>query len=113
MIVRMADDNPRAEPREPAVVAGKGCATALAVFNLLAMGALAWSFAGGPYSGLAQALWYRGGAVGFLIFGALLPGGALLLPARRRPALAPAALAWMLCVWLPFVAYVLMSGGGI
>jgi hypothetical protein len=93
-------------------VRGRGCAVSLVCINVAAMGLLASSFASGPFSSAGQELWYRYGSIGFLLFGAIIPAGALLFGARRYPAVIAGATVWMLAIWLPFAGYLIMSGGG-
>lgn len=91
---------------------GIGCAATLVCVNVFFMGLLASTFTRGPYSSAAQELWYRYGSAAFLIGGALLPAGALLLR-RRYPCLVRATTIWMLAALLAFFGYAFMSGGGV
>lgn len=98
---------------KPTTANGKGCAITLACINLAVMGLLASTFSTGPFSSVEQELWYRYGSLGFLLLGAVLPGAAMLLGARRYPVVIAVSTVWMIAVWLPFAGYVLNSGGGV
>ena len=92
---------------------GVGCAAAVVVVNAALMGLLASAFVTGPYSSRGQEIWYRYGSIGFLLFGAILPGAALALWARRSHALVVALVLWMFLALLAWFAYAINSGGGI
>lgn len=92
---------------------GRGCATVVACLNAAGMGLLASTFMVGPYSSAGQELWYRYGSAAFLLLGVVLPVAALLFGAQRYPTLITAATIWMIAIWLPFVGFVIMSGGGV
>jgi len=76
------------------------------------MGLLASTFAVGPYSSVAQEVWYRGGSIAFLGLGAILPA-ALLVIARRYRSGVIAITVWMCAAFLAFISYIFMSGGGV
>jgi hypothetical protein len=60
-----------------------GCAALLIGLNALATGSVALAFARGPFTDVAQMLWYRGVSFGFVLLGAILPGAVLALGAYR------------------------------
>lgn len=90
-----------------------GCLGIIGCFNLVLMGLLASTFAVGPYASVRQEIWYRGGSISFVMFGAVLPMAAALVFARRSPKWASALALWMFAALLAFVGYAFMSGGGI
>jgi protein-S-isoprenylcysteine O-methyltransferase Ste14 len=92
---------------------GLGCAGTIAVVNLLPMGLIAYTFAMMTYSNAEQEGWYRGGSLAFLIFGAILRLCWLILMRRGYWGNIKALIAWMLFAMLTFMAYVLISGGGV
>ncbi len=92
---------------------GLGCAGTIAVVNLIPMGLIAYTFAMMTYSNAEQERWYRGGSLVFLIFGAILPLCWLILMRRGYWGNIKALIAWMLFAMLTFMAYVLVSGGGV
>lgn len=100
-------------PDRHATAKGFGCSIALACLNAAAMSLLALSFMRGPYSSEAQEIWYRYGSLGFLLLGAVIPAATLLLWPRRHPILMSVTTGWMIAVWVPFIGYALMSGGGL
>jgi VIT1/CCC1 family predicted Fe2+/Mn2+ transporter len=65
------------------------------------------------YSNAEQEGWYRGGSLVFLIFGAILPLCWLILMRRGYWGNIKAIIAWLLFAMLTFMAYVLVSGGGV
>jgi len=92
---------------------GLGCAIAVIGLNIVLMSLLASTFVRGPFSDWRQEVWYRGGSLGFLLFGAVFPAVMLALGARRsRPSII-ALTVWMLTVLVFWFAYTLRSGGGI
>jgi hypothetical protein len=81
--------------------------------NALFIGVAALSFSRGPYSSAEQELWYRYGSLGFLLIGAIIPGLALLLGARRFGWATAILTTWMLAAFLAFLVYAFYSGGGV
>jgi VIT1/CCC1 family predicted Fe2+/Mn2+ transporter len=65
------------------------------------------------YSNAEQERRYRSGSLAFLIFGAILPLCWLILMRRGYWGSIKALIAWMLFAMLTFMAYVLISGGGV
>ena len=92
---------------------GLGCAGTLAAFNLIVMGSIAYIFSMMPYFNAGQERWYRGGSLAFLFLGALVPICWLVLIRRGHWGNAKAIAAWTFAALLAFMAYVLLSGGGI
>ncbi len=90
-----------------------GCAGALAVLNIAAMGSLASTFAVGPYSTAEQAWWYRGGSIGLLIVGGIGPALTLCTIARRSARLTVALTLWLLIALVLLFGLAINSGGGV
>lgn len=92
---------------------GSGCLVAILGINGLLMGLFALGFSQGPYSSQEQELWYRYGSISFLLGGAVLPGFALLLGAKRAPWAVISLTVWMVAALCAFAVYVFHSGGGV
>ena len=92
---------------------GVGCAIAMIGLNSVLMGLLASTFAFFQFSSREQEIWYRYGSLGFLLFGAILPGVALAIWGRRNRILVAALVVWMIFALILCFAYALNSGGGI
>lgn len=82
------------------------------IVNGLFIGFAVTSFVQGPYSSREQELWYRYGSLGFFIAGVVIPAAVLLAFRRLRPVVRILT-AWMSVVFLGFVWYLAMSGGGV
>jgi hypothetical protein len=89
-----------------------GCTALLIGVNVILMGLFAASFVRGPYSSPTQEFWYRYVSLGFLFGGAILPGVAVVLWARRSRTLLIALTAWMFVALIAWCLYVMNSGGG-
>jgi hypothetical protein len=89
-----------------------GCACVMLAVNTLLMGVLAGSFTQGPYSSHQQELWYRYGSLTFFLAGSVLPAIAMFAGRRSRWVVG-ASMAWMGAVFLAFLWYAMMSGGGV
>jgi hypothetical protein len=90
-----------------------GCAGVITAVNLLLMGGLAIIFSSGPYSSAAQETWYRGGSIGFLIFGAIMPICELLFILRKKRGSIFAVAIWACASLTALLCYVFMSSGGV
>jgi len=89
-----------------------GCAFIVFGANAILIGLFTASFAHGPYSSRQQELWYRYGSLGFFIAGVVLPAF-VLFSTRRSAGQIAGAIAWMIATLFGFVAYALMSTGGV
>src|SRR5262245_31745655 len=92
---------------------GAGCAWSILCFNALIMGLTALTFSQGPYSSWEQELGYRYYSIGFLLGGAILPAVALLSLARRWTWISAVLAVWMLAVFVAFLGYLMLAGGGV
>ena len=81
--------------------------------NTVLIGLLTLSFAQGPYSSWDQELWYRYGSLSFLFAGVVFPAIALLTGASRSRRLLGMLATWLAAVFIAFVYYAMMSGGGV
>jgi hypothetical protein len=77
------------------------------------MGLTALSFSQGPYSSWKQELSYRYCSIGFLLAGAVVPAVVLFSTARRWAWTAGVLTVWMFSVFVGFLGYVMLAGGGV
>ena len=89
-----------------------GCAFVVLGVNAVLIGLFTGSFAQGPYSSNVQELWYRYGSLAFFVAGVAVPAF-VLFSARRSAGVLAGSIAWMIVTLLAFVAYALMSSGGV
>ena len=89
-----------------------GCAFVVLSLNAVLIGLFTGSFAQGPYFNNEQELWYRYGSLAFFVAGVVLPAF-VLFSARRSAGVIAGSIAWMIVTLLAFVAYALMSSGGV
>ena len=109
----MERDDPSHVTEQAGQPEGLGCAAAITAINLFLMGGLAIMLSGGPYSSAGQEAWYRGGSIGFLIFGAIIPIGALFYISRKKRGSVFAVAIWAIAALAALICYVFMSGGGV
>lgn len=91
---------------------GEHAVFTLLVANGLLMGLTVAAFVEGPYSSPEQELWYRYGSIGLFVAGAVLPAVILRVMRRSKPRIL-LLIIWMAGVFVIYLWYMAMSGGGV